>query len=250
MSQNKTRIQGLDMDETPQSTHQVPQQVNSSFYTRSSRRSNTIITGVNDESNDSLTPTAPMFTPEHKVVGDKPVVGFLYSVSRTMAGEYWPLHIGSNTIGNNPDCNIVLGEGTVSGSHATLQIRRAKNTGRISAWVSDTMSTNGTMVNDVCLGSTPVDCKNGDIITVGDNYQFYLVLIDATLLGLKVNDDFISVKTGVNSLQDSSSDSSFAPWGIDADSWNAGGDDYVPSDGTVGLDGSSSGDNKGRTRPI
>ena len=247
MSQNKTRIQGLDIEETPQ-FQQAPQQTpNSGFYSRSNRQVGTIISGVNDDNIASQTPPAPVFTPEHKGMSGKPVVGFLYSVSRTMAGEYWPLHIGSNTIGNNPDCDIVLGEGTVSGSHATLQVRRARNTGRVSAWVSDTMSTNGTMVNDTCLGSTPVDCKNGDIITVGDNYQLYLVLIDASLLGLNVNEDFIPLTRGTNSsatsMQDYSSDSAFDPWG-------AGADDYIPTDGTIGIDGSSSGNNKGGTRPI
>ena len=28
-----------------------------------------------------------------------PVVGFLYSISRQGFGEYWPLHVGTNTIG-------------------------------------------------------------------------------------------------------------------------------------------------------
>lgn len=54
----------------------------------------------------------------------KPIVGFLYSISRTGIGEYWPLHIGQNIIGNGPDCDIVLGEGTVSHKHANLHINK------------------------------------------------------------------------------------------------------------------------------
>lgn len=256
MSQNKTRIQGLDVDDTPQFHQPSQQTVNSGFYSRSNRRPDTIISGMNDEPTDEIpTPVTAAPSPGRKTEG-KPIVGFLYSVSRTMAGEYWPLHIGSNTIGNNPNCDIILGEGTVSGSHATLQIRRAKNTGHISAWISDTSSTNGTMVNDTCLGSTPVDCKNGDIITVGDNYQFYFVLIDVSLLGLNVIDSFIPVSTeeapSPIPSQGAMSDMSFDPWGNGPDSMGYGGSEYNSqgSSETVGLDGSLSGINKGRTRPI
>lgn len=265
MSQNKTRVQGLEEMDSISSAQPNFQQnpVGNGFYQRNMSNTpahnGTVVSGMGDyrESQAAQQPTPPptpqqLHQPAPVFAEGTPVVGFLYSVSRSMFGEYWPLHIGKNTIGNNPDNSIVLGEGTVSGSHAILQVRRAKNTGKISAWISDVSSTNGTMVNDDCLGSMPMDCKNGDIITFGDNYQCYLTLIDASVLGLKVSEDFMPVQVASAPVQNSPiqgtnpADTATAPF----DPWGNGGattgSEYEPSRGTIGLDGST-GINKGGT---
>lgn len=239
MSQNKTKIQGLDVDDSSRFQQTSERLISSGFYARNSQRSGTIIQGVNDDAS-SLPDSVPV--QNTKQAGDRPVVGFLYSVSRTMTGEFWPIYIGRNIIGNNPDCDIVLGEGTVSGNHATLQVRRDRKNNHISAWIIDSTSTNGTMVNDVTLGSAPVDCKNGDIITFGDNYECYFILIDASQIGLKVCENFI-VPDSYDATHSSQSNPPFDPWG-------ASDSGYVPSDGTIGIDGSYSSENKGGTRPV
>lgn len=240
MSQNKTKIQGLELDDVQSRPSPQASPSANGFYARSSSapHSGTVVAGMmeNDQSNTSPFPS-PVPTPCQKAYASgKPIVGFLYSVSRSMAGEFWTLHVGSNTIGNDPSCDIVLGEGTVSRMHATLQVRRAKKSGSISAWISDTMSTNGTIVNDVCLGSTPVDCKNGDIITVGDNYELYLTLIDTSVLNLKVNEDFIPVQIDSQSTFEGPSP---VAGGTSADAFDPWGNDYTPTPGTVGIDGST-----------
>lgn len=247
MSQKKTLIQGLEIDNSQPNSAPNSNFGANGFYSRSGNapQPGTVVSGMMDTPS-SIKGQNTMQVPLQKVTS-KPVVGFLYSVSRTMAGEYWPLHIGSNTIGNCSKCDIVLGEGTVSNVHATLQIRRAKNTGRISAWISDSTSTNGTLINDTCLGSAPLDCKNGDIITVGDNYQLYLVLIDASALKLEVSKDFIPVdntelqpsENQVNISNDNTS-GDFNPWE---------GSQYTPTPGTIGSDGSF-GPNQGGTIPL
>ena len=33
------------------------------------------------------------------MTNQKPIVGFLYSISKSNSGEFWPLRIGSNSIG-------------------------------------------------------------------------------------------------------------------------------------------------------
>lgn len=105
----------------------------------------------------------------------KPIVGFLYSISRTGVGEYWPLHIGQNIIGNGSDCDIILGEGTVSQRHANLHINKMKKPEKTEATISDLGSTNGTQVNENSVSvARPVECINGDIITIGENYDFCL----------------------------------------------------------------------------
>ncbi len=105
------------------------------------------------------------------------------------------------------------------------------------------------MVNGESLGSAPRDCANGDLITVGDNYELYLVLLDPATLGLRVKEHFLPVEADENAsdygpmpfvqngqqTRDNSYDDPYARSG------------YVPSNVTVGLDGSSAAGNRGGT---
>ena len=179
----------------------------------------------------------------------KPVVGFMYSISRQGVGEYWPLHVGANTIGSTPNCDICLREATVSAEHAVLVVRKMKNPEKTIASISDARSTNGTMVNGESLGFSAVECVNGDVITVGESYELVLLLIDAKALGLKVADNFIPLdeqvfvdephfddrRAGTNPGEPPRFDGSTGPWGKDFTNPNVGG---FSDDGTVGLDGS------------
>ena len=124
-----------------------------------------------------------------KIGTSKPVVGFLYSVSRMAAGEYWPLTVGNNVIGRAEDCSVRLQELTVSSHHAVLNIRQMKTTKKLLVSL-DVTGTNGGFVNEEEVGLEKVPCKNGDKITIGDNYVLYLVVLDANELGLKVSEDF------------------------------------------------------------
>lgn len=125
----------------------------------------------------------------------KPIVGFLYSISRTNAGEFWPLHIGTNTIGRSPNCDICLAEKTVSDNHATLVVRMMKNPEKVIASLCDSSSTIGTMVNGESLGFDQRECFNGDVFTVGAHYDLLFILIDPKQIGLKVNPEFIPAAT-------------------------------------------------------
>lgn len=121
----------------------------------------------------------------------KPVVGFLYSISKSGSGEYWPLHIGSNSIGRSRDCDICLEEATVSEQHAVLVVQQMKNPEKVIAWINDSGSTCGTMINGESLGFDRRECFNCDIITIGEHYDLYLILIDAKQIGLNVCRNFI-----------------------------------------------------------
>ena len=132
----------------------------------------------------------------------KPIIGFLYSISKSNVGEFWPLHIGSNSIGRSPNCDVCLQEGTVSENHATLVVRVMKNPEKVIASVCDSSSTIGTMINGESLGFDQRECFNGDIITVGAHYDLLFILIDAKQIGLKVCADFIPLQnTGRTSPQ-------------------------------------------------
>lgn len=124
------------------------------------------------------------------LVASEPVVGFLYSVSRTPAGEYWPLHLGENSIGRNADNDIVLPEMTVSSFHATLNIRRMKTSKEYLADIY-VRGVNGGFVNDQEVRKE-AECKNGDFLTIGDNYVLYLILVNPFELGLKKAENFTS----------------------------------------------------------
>lgn len=132
----------------------------------------------------------------------KPIVGFLYSISKSASGEFWPLRIGSNSIGRSADCDVCLGEATVSEQHAVLVVRQMKNPEKIIASICDARSTCGTMINGESLGFDQRECYNGDIITIGEHYDLFFILIDAKQIGLNVCRDFMgtqSVSNGFNS---------------------------------------------------
>lgn len=126
--------------------------------------------------------------------GNTPVVGFLYSISRKGIGEYWPLHLGTNTIGRSSDCDIVLKERSVSEHHATLSIKQMKSTKKLIASIRDVGSKNGMYLNEEELDYDNHTCKLNDIITVGANYKLLLLLIDAEQYGLSVSEDFAATE--------------------------------------------------------
>ena len=178
----------------------------------------------------------------------RPVVGFLFSLSRTGFGEYWPIHVGANTIGRSPKCDVFLPEGTVSEEHATIVVRMMKNPRKLDASISDEKSSHGTMLNGESISAThPLECKNGDMIVVGECYQLYLILIDAEVLGLRVAENFIDISSDEEeerfdydngpSMQGRTHDEeNFPP------RFNGGQPRQTPVyDGTVGIDGNAGG---------
>lgn len=232
MSQNRTVFPGVEGNDEP---------FNKGRQKQTHRRDNnsTVFPGMN--ANDENYRTV---SKAKKQQHSKPIVGFVYSISRTGFGEYWPIYIGANTIGRSTKCNIVLSEGTVSEEHAVLVVRMMKNPQKLEASISDERSSHGTMLNDESISSVrPRECKNGDIITVGENYQLYLILVDTKALGLEVAENFIDV-----SSEDDDIDSG---WGINTDEYppifNNGQPSDSASSGTVGLDNNSRNPAKGKT---
>ena len=57
-------------------------------------------------------------------------------------------------------------------------------------FIQDVGSMCGTLVNGVTLDFNPKECKNGDIITIGENYELYFILVDPKSLGLAPKDKF------------------------------------------------------------
>ena len=123
-----------------------------------------------------------------------PIVGFLFSVSRTPFGEFWPLYVGKNMIGRDNENAVCLMEGSVSGEHAALVVEQLTNPNETVAVLENKGSKNGTFINGKRLiyGRTE-ECKNGDILRFGSSYECLLIIFDVRELGLKKAENFISV---------------------------------------------------------
>ncbi len=102
------------------------------------------------------------------------------------------------------------------------------------------------MLNGESLAFTAVECKNGDIITIGDSYELLLVLIDVNEIGLAVSDNFIAV--------DTATEDEFYEMPVNDkttfDNLQGGYDEPPMFNGTVGMDGSSPNFMKGQTKAI
>lgn len=243
MSQNKTVVPGMEDGNSYSNAH------SNDFYSRNANprgaSQGTVVPGM-DKMNDPIQ-RGQDGNPHTSRQSGKPVVGFLYSISRQGIGEYWPLYQGQNTIGSSSKCDVCLREGTVSGEHAVIVIRKMKNPEKTIASISDARSTNGTMVNGESLGFSAMECFNGDIITIGENYDMVLLLIDIKALGLKVAENFISLNNQSENVAveepDPYSPGYTQPGGNDMypprfDGSRGSYDNYrADADGTVGLDG-------------
>lgn len=258
MSQSKTVIQGLEPGNVNSTNNYGGE--SSGFYSRSgqSNARGTVVPGMVEHEGGAKSSASQAAQSKPRVINPgKPVVGFLYSVSKTPAGEFWPLQIGRNTIGQGSDADICLLEGTVSVNHAVLVVRQIKNTGGIIAAITDTQSTNGTMLINQTIGFSAVECHNGDIITIGDNYELFLILVDSAKLNLSVSSNFIPVESE-DDVDDGADIPNFPGGAIRPGGFEPydgpsprGTNGYNPSaGGTVGMDGSMTGDNHGGTIPM
>ena len=181
------------------------------------------------------------------VPNQKPVIGFLYSISKSGSGEYWPLRIGSNTIGRADNCNVSLSEATVSEQHAVLVVQQMKNPEKVIAWINDSGSTCGTMINGESLGFDRRECFNGDIITIGEHYDLYFILIDAKQIGLNVCRDFMGTQAISNGSNPSISNPYAAPAFNNGTMGYDAGNTNMQSSGTVGFNEPV--ENKPSTKP-
>lgn len=140
----------------------------------------TVISGVNN---------GPMPGGMQGVAAKGQLFGFLYSVSHTMAGEYWPLYLGANTIGRGLQNNITLNEATVSDNHASIHIISRK--GELTVYITDSSSKVGTLLNGELLRGE-ADLGNGDIITIGEHYELFVILFNPVKIGLAPVEGFAS----------------------------------------------------------
>ncbi|WNG45575.1 FHA domain-containing protein [Archangium minus] len=92
----------------------------------------------------------------------------------TDPGRVHPLRVGRNVIGRNPDCDVVLEDGRVSGQHAYLFIR-AEDASFID------VSSNGSVVNGSVVHGEQVVLQNQAVLMLGGT-TLVLVIVPEKLL--------------------------------------------------------------------
>ncbi|MCQ2181982.1 MAG: FHA domain-containing protein [Bacteroidales bacterium] len=183
---DKTYVPGVDENFTS-NTPDHPDLAERKGHGGSTAGNGTFIPDEGDESGETK------IRRTSNAIKDKPVLGFLYSVSRSNFGEFWPVYLGPNTIGRSENADIVLREGTVSSEHATLIIHQ-EDEGEVYAGIKDNGSTHGVKVNGKSTHFDVVGCNNMDVIKIGKSYELLFVLLDAKASGLKKAENFVEVK--------------------------------------------------------
>ena len=207
-------------------------------YAQPTRTSGTYVPGMQAKK-ASISEEKPITSSAH--LGNRPVVGFLYSVSNGGNREYWPIYVGSNVIGRDADVDIQLNEATISGKHAVIRVRELRTSSGLTATIQDLGSKTGILINDEDPGYDIVKCNNGDTITVGKNYRMLVILIDTAAAGLSPASEFIPIaapKPDNSTVELSSTPQKKNPY--DRNSRNI-------QDGTIDLSGPQSFDSPGGT---
>lgn len=92
----------------------------------------------------------------------------------TDPGRVHPLRVGRNVLGRNPDCDVIIDDGRVSGQHAFLFIRAE------DASYMD-VSSNGSIVNGAVVHGEQVVLQNQAVINLGGT-TLVLVIVPEPLL--------------------------------------------------------------------
>lgn len=121
---------------------------------------------------------------------ERVVVGVLFSVSKGLLGEIFPIYLGKNIIGKNEHCDIVLSENTVSPEHAILHTRKTDI--GIQTTITDFNSMYGTIVNQEDARFETLSLQENDVITIGCHYKFIIKLFETEKYNLSEDPDFCS----------------------------------------------------------
>lgn len=242
MSQNNTMVPGMaDNFNAGNAGMYSRPNTQSTFSGGATATRGTIVPGMSMQNGAPQAPieTQTVTTAQSAGTSGQPVIGFLYSISNQGKPEYWPIMIGYNRIGRNEDNEIILREQTVSGLHASIMVQKKRANGEVVSVIRLEQGKTGVLVNgeevDLRYGS---ECKNGDIITIGSNYTFVLILITAEAIGLAPAPGFIATE---NEAEATLSDN-LPPMNNSFNPYNAS------NRGTMALDGSTSMENAGGTR--
>jgi len=95
------------------------------------------------------------------------IVGWLITYSHNPDGDDFRIYAGYNRIGANPVCDIIIGDDTVSGSHAIIVYRDGR------CLIKDDLSRNGTYVNGREIGEA-YPLQSYDQVRIGNTYLTFI----------------------------------------------------------------------------
>lgn len=185
MSQNKTIVPGVDYENL--SNTELDDSLYGSLYSRSEESDNrTYIPDVSKPLGELGQEVMPQREPslgqteENRQVSlqNRVVVGVLFSISRGLLGEMFPLYLGRNVIGQTANCDICLREKSVSSEHAILYIKKEGNPAQLNMTITDYNSTYGTTVNEMDARYETLPVNENDVLTIGKHYQFLVKIFD------------------------------------------------------------------------
>lgn len=141
--------------------------------------------------------TAPaMPQGRHIPLQERVLVGVLFSISRGLLGEVFPIYMGRNNVGSDAMCEIALREQTVSRTHAVLMARCDGYPGPCQLSLSDYGSEHGTLVNNRDCRYGMMQVNDGDVLTLGKHYRLLVRLFDTVSAGLYEDSDFTECGAG------------------------------------------------------
>lgn len=199
MSQNKTIIPDFEIDNGNQ-MYANNISTNSEFYMPSGSQVNsTVISGMTSENsfpqsqstgerNQVRKEDNSQFRTIH--VQDRVIVGVLFSVSKDLLGEIFPIYLGRNMIGSNESCDVRLREKTVSYEHAVLYVRSEGYPAECLMTISDYGSMHGSMVNQKDSRYETLSLRDGDLLTIGRHYKLVVKLFNIKEYGLSEDNGF------------------------------------------------------------
>lgn len=222
MSQNKTVIPGAEYD-MPQKAY-VDTNANADFYRPSGSTVNsTVISGMDsgyqtndtpNTNNPNTADTTPKSSDSRVIsIQERVLTGVLFSISRGLLGEIFPIYLGRNVIGTSSSADICLREKTVSEDHAILYARCDGYPSECLMTLTDYGSMHGTMVNQQDCRYETLPLTDGDTITIGRHYKLLVKLFDVTKSGLFEDNSFSGLESGIKYIhnQESTSTDFYAP---------------------------------------
>lgn len=202
MSQNKTIVSGVDYDN-------INTDIDESFYaglygrnnSEDAQKTNIHGMGQQQEIPSAVNNHQPIvqqrngkMVEEQRTVSmqNRVVVGVLFSVSKGLLGEIFPLYLGRNLIGKSNNCDVCLQENTVSSEHAILYIRKnnGNTTPHYDITFTDYNSEYGSSVNQEDGRYETLPVKENDILTIGRHYKFIIKVFDYDENILTEDEDF------------------------------------------------------------
>ena len=145
-------------------------------------------------------PKAPLnvATTVNDMLQNRPLVGMLVSASHGGKVELFPIYLGRNVIGHATKADVRLSEASVSESHAVIVVRRQQQPkSLLLVSIKDTNSSYGTYVNGQSIDYDVHLIEDHDVIQVGLAYRLTFIKLDVDELGLKACPDFQSTESRV-----------------------------------------------------